>query len=125
MNNSGDDSFAAFVGIDWADAKHDICLLSADSEVSESLVIAHRAEAIEEWALNLQRRFKGQPIAICLELNKGPSSARSASTISSCCFRSIRNRWPAIARYSAAAALKTIPLMHSCNSTCCVNIATG
>jgi hypothetical protein len=72
MNNSSDDSFAAFVGIDWADAKHDICLLSADAKVPESLVIAHSAEAIEEWALSLQRRFNGQPIAVCLELNKGP-----------------------------------------------------
>jgi transposase len=72
MNNSSDDGFAAFVGIDWADAKHDICLLGANAEVPESLVIAHSAEAIEEWALSLQRRFKGQPIAVCLELNKGP-----------------------------------------------------
>jgi transposase len=72
MNNSIDDRFAAFVGIDWADAKHDICLLSADANVPESAVITHSPEAIEEWALGLQRRFHGQPVAVCLELNKGP-----------------------------------------------------
>jgi hypothetical protein len=38
MNNAiDDDGFAAFVGIDWADAKHDICLLGADSAVPESV----------------------------------------------------------------------------------------
>lgn len=72
MNNSIDDRFAAFIGIDWADAKHDVCLLSADADVSESDIITHSPEAIEAWALNLQRRFRGQPIAVCLELNKGP-----------------------------------------------------
>jgi hypothetical protein len=72
MNNSIDDRFAAFVGIDWADTKHDICLLSADTSVPESAVITHTPEAIEAWALDLQRRFEGQPVAVCLELNKGP-----------------------------------------------------
>lgn len=72
MNNSMDDRFAAFVGIDWADAKHDICLQAADADVSESAVISHTPEAIETWALELQRRFKGRPVAVCLELNKGP-----------------------------------------------------
>ena len=72
MNDSIDDRFAAFVGIDWADAKHDVCLLSADADVAESAVITHSPEAIEAWALDLQRRFKGQPVAVCLELNKGP-----------------------------------------------------
>jgi hypothetical protein len=72
MNNAIDDGFAAFVGIDWADAKHDICLLGADSAVPESVIITHSPEAIEEWAVSLQRRFNGQPVAVCLELNKGP-----------------------------------------------------
>ena len=26
------DDFAAFVGLDWADAKHDICLQTADAD---------------------------------------------------------------------------------------------
>lgn len=71
MNNPND-QFAAFIGIDWADRKHDICLQAADSDTPESDVIVHSPEAIEDWALGLQRRFGGRPIAICLELNKGP-----------------------------------------------------
>ena len=28
------DDFAAFVGLDWADAKHDVCLQAADTVTS-------------------------------------------------------------------------------------------
>lgn len=72
MNNANNDRFAAFIGIDWADSKHDICLQAAGSDIREPDVIVHSPEAIEDWALGLQHRFGGRPIAICLELNKGP-----------------------------------------------------
>lgn len=72
MNNANENRFAAFIGIDWADNKHDICLQAADADAPEPAVIVHSPEAIEDWALGLQRRFGGQPIAVCLELNKGP-----------------------------------------------------
>jgi len=66
------EQFAAFVGIDWADAKHDVCMQAADSETRECRVLAHTPETLDEWVNTLRTRFKGQPIAICLELNKGP-----------------------------------------------------
>jgi transposase len=66
------DAFAAFVGIDWADAKHDVCLQAAGSETREFSALVHTPETIDEWVSTLRQRFKGQPIAICLELNKGP-----------------------------------------------------
>jgi transposase len=34
--------------------------------------VKHRPEVIEVWAINLLHRFAGGPIAIALELNKGP-----------------------------------------------------
>jgi len=64
--------FAAFIGIDWADAKHDISLQSADSDRRESAVLQHRPDAIEQWARSLRQRFAGRPIAVCLEIAKGP-----------------------------------------------------
>jgi transposase len=64
--------FAAFVGLDWADAKHDVCLQAAGSETREFSVLVHTPDAIDAWVSTLRTRFKGQPIAICLELNKGP-----------------------------------------------------
>jgi transposase len=65
-------AFAAFVGLDWADAKHDVCLQAAGSETREFSVLAHAPETIDEWVHTLRTRFKGQPVAICLELTKGP-----------------------------------------------------
>jgi transposase len=72
MKLSADQSYAAFVGIDWADRKHDICLKAAGSDEHEHSVVAHRPEAIEQWATGLRERFAGQPIAVCLEIARGP-----------------------------------------------------
>jgi transposase len=72
MKSSPDDRYAAFVGIDWADQKHDVCLQAAGSDQREHSVIAHRPEAIELWASGLRERFCGQPIAVCLEIARGP-----------------------------------------------------
>jgi transposase len=66
------ETFAAFVGLDWADAKHDICLQATGTAHREFLVLEHRPEAIDTWVQSLRTRFHGQPVAVCLELNKGP-----------------------------------------------------
>jgi hypothetical protein len=63
--------FTAFVGIDWADTKHDICLQESGSDRREFGCIEHQVQCIDEWANSLHRRF-GAPIAIALELAKGP-----------------------------------------------------
>jgi hypothetical protein len=53
--------FAAFIGIDWADRKHDVCLQVPGIDDVELSVIEHRPKVIEEWALKLRERFAGQP----------------------------------------------------------------
>jgi hypothetical protein len=63
--------FAAFVGIDWGDTKHDFCLQASGADRVESGCIPHRVECIDEWARALHQRFGG-PIALALELAKGP-----------------------------------------------------
>src|SRR6266851_88364 len=63
---------AAFVGIDWSDTKHDICLQAGHSEEREFAVVPHRPAAIDAWAASLRQRFRGRPVAVCLELAKGP-----------------------------------------------------
>ena len=72
MQQEAPEAFAAFVGLDWADAKHDVCLQAAGSEQREHSSLDHTPEAIEAWVCSLQKRFEGKPIAIGLELNKGP-----------------------------------------------------
>ncbi len=71
MKTPGDTPFTAFIGIDWADAKHDICIQAADDERREFSRLSHKVEAIDDWAQSLYRRFGG-PIAVALELSKGP-----------------------------------------------------
>src|SRR5215470_4177163 len=72
MKRESQEEFAAFVGLDWADAKHDICVQATGTERREFLILEHRPEAIDAWVQTLRTRFHGQPIAVCLELNKGP-----------------------------------------------------
>ncbi len=66
------DGFAAAVGIDWADRKHDICLQVAGSTKREFCVLEHKPEAIDDWANALRRRFDNRPVAVCLETRRGP-----------------------------------------------------
>ena len=72
MPHRAQENFAAFVGSDWADAKHDVCLQAVGSDTRECRQLDHTPEAIDAWARTLQQRFAGRPIAVGLELNKGP-----------------------------------------------------
>jgi hypothetical protein len=64
--------FAAFIGIDWADKKHDVCLHVPGQKKRERSVLEHRPIAIREWAQKLRERFGGAPVAVALELAQGP-----------------------------------------------------
>jgi hypothetical protein len=75
MTPTSPDTLAAFVGIDWADATHDICLQAAGSAKRECLQLAHTPEAIDAWVTTLCIRFGGRLVAICLALTKGPMVA--------------------------------------------------
>src|SRR6266436_2325826 len=72
MTPTSHNTFAAFIGIDWADAKHDLCLQAAGTAKRERFQLEHTPEAIDAWVTTLRTRFNGQPVAVCLELNKGP-----------------------------------------------------
>ena len=64
--------FAALLGIDWSDKKHDLCLIDAATGRREASVLSHSPQQIEEWATNLRARFGGRPVAVCLEQSRGP-----------------------------------------------------
>ena len=63
--------YTAVIGIDWADKKHDVCVQDMATGRRRASQVRHRAEDLDEWARSLHRRFGG-PIAIALELSKGP-----------------------------------------------------
>ena len=64
---------AAFVGIDWADQKHDIVLRAAASTASaEHRSIASEPAALADWVLGVRERFAAQGrILVCLEQSRG------------------------------------------------------
>lgn len=64
--------YAAFVGFDRADKKHDCCLVDAATGNKEFSVIKHSPQAIQDWAINLQKRFGGRTVAVALEQSRGP-----------------------------------------------------
>jgi hypothetical protein len=72
MAHLAQEEFAAFVGLDWADATHDVCIQATGTARREFLSFEHRPEAIDAWVQTLRTRFHGHPVAVCLELNKGP-----------------------------------------------------
>lgn len=62
---------AARIGWDWANDHHDLALQSADSDPVEHLRIPHTPEAVRECVNELQRRFEGRPLGICIEKGAG------------------------------------------------------
>jgi hypothetical protein len=64
---------AAFVGIDWADEKHDVVVRSVgDPAKSEHQVIKSKINALADWIAQMHERFgaKGK-VLVCLEQSRG------------------------------------------------------
>lgn len=47
--------FVAYVGIDWADTTHDICVQAGDGNHREFDCIPDKVDCIDEWAKALHR----------------------------------------------------------------------
>ena len=63
---------AAYLGIDWADAHHDVALQAADAAAVEMGRVAHTPNALAAWLATLGARFGGRPVAVALETSRGP-----------------------------------------------------
>ena len=63
--------YSVYVGIDWADSKHDVCIQPKASDVREFDVIRHCPEVIDAWVKDLHQQY-GSLIAVAVELSKGP-----------------------------------------------------
>ena len=71
MAQHTEEAYAGFVGIDWADQKHDYCLGTAGDKSVVISTIGARPEDVHAWINQLRKRFRGKTIAICLEQSKG------------------------------------------------------
>ena len=65
-------AYAAYIGIDWSDRKHDICLYDCTTGETEESVIGSQPEAIQAWVGGLRKRFGDAMLAVCLEQKRGP-----------------------------------------------------
>ncbi len=59
-----------FIGIDWADQKHDIYVIDRQGKGFHQ-ELKHSAENIDAWVGEMLKLAGGQPIAIMLELSRG------------------------------------------------------
>ncbi|NJO76963.1 MAG: IS110 family transposase [Leptolyngbyaceae cyanobacterium RM1_406_9] len=64
--------YAAYIGIDWADRKHDIHLYDPTTGQTEDYCIGARPQEIKDWVMRLQHRYGNAPLAVCTEQKRGP-----------------------------------------------------
>ena len=67
------DTPSAFVGIDWADQKHDIWIHPTEGSAPFHEVIDSKSEDLQDWILKMRERFarEGAKLMVCLEQSKG------------------------------------------------------
>jgi transposase len=61
----------AWVGLDWADLRHEVRLQAAGSPEVESFTVEQKPEALHAWVAELRARFPGGKIAVALEQSRG------------------------------------------------------
>jgi len=71
VNATDIDEYAALIGIDWADEKHDVWVYEFDSGKQAHSELKQTPEALSGWIADLRCRFRGRQVAICLEQSKG------------------------------------------------------
>ena len=59
-----------FIGIDWADSKHDVYVIDQKG-IGTYQQIEHSVDAIDEWVAEKLKQADGRPIAILLEQSRG------------------------------------------------------
>ena len=64
-------TFAATIGLDWADQKHDLWLRPAQGGKAQHVKLDQTPEALHEWVASLRQRFDNQPVAIAIETSRG------------------------------------------------------
>jgi len=60
-----------FIGIDWADCEHVVCLIDERGQTHIS-TLQQSPQAIDEWVAGLQKNFPGKTFAVAVEQSKGP-----------------------------------------------------
>ena len=125
MKHVSQEEFAAFIGLDRADAKHDVCVQAAGTERREFGSLEHSPEAIDVWVQTCVRGSTDNPLPCTLSSRKGPLCPHCANMISSCSFLSIHSPWPNTVKRLSPAAPKTTPPMPNSRSRSSSHTATS
>ena len=62
---------AAFIGLDWADQQHAVCLQYAEDSSRETSTLDQTPEGLQAWIAQLRSRFGGRPVAVAVEQARG------------------------------------------------------
>ena len=65
------EEYAALIGMDWASEKHDVWVHDTETGKGRHQVVEHTPEALTEWLGDLQTRYPGRQVALCLEQSRG------------------------------------------------------
>jgi len=70
--NTATNEFAATIGLDWADQKHDLWLQPTDGSRPEYFKLEQTPEALHAWVAKIRERFSNRRIAVAVETSRGP-----------------------------------------------------
>jgi transposase len=66
------ENYVAYIGIDWADRKHDIALYDCASGTWQESIIKTRPQDLLDWVNQLRARYGEGRIAVGMEQKRGP-----------------------------------------------------
>jgi transposase len=66
-----EDRTVAWVGVDWADERHEVSEYTVASGATCSYSVEHSAESLQEWIATLRERYAEGPVAVVLEQARG------------------------------------------------------
>jgi transposase len=66
------ENYVAYIGIDWADRKHDIALYDCASDTWQESIIKTRPQDLLDWVNQLREQYGEGKIAVAMEQKRGP-----------------------------------------------------
>jgi transposase len=70
-NKTQQKQYVLLLGIDWADAVHEVCYCNPQSQTRSHQQIKQDPNALHDWLGKLQQQYPGQQIAVAVEQKQG------------------------------------------------------
>jgi len=69
--NSEQPELAVFIGLDWADEEHAVCMRVAATNEIRTFTVKQQPEKLHDWITSLLKEFGGSKIGIAVESSRG------------------------------------------------------